>query len=190
MLTASSCAHSTYHTATPIQVGKNQLGAFGGAGYVSKTPGVFGSDEMGGDERGRAYPSFDLTYRRGLSSWSDIGIQVGTSLLRVDYNIALVNLENFALSINPQFDAQLRFAVGLYADVLKTPNATLTLNVTPGIQIMSGPGLASGMLLKVPIDLFSLLAFTQGEMVVQRDRDTHEWAVWSLVGGLGLAWEF
>ena len=186
-LTLSACAQSTYHTATPIAAGTNQLGISAGVGYVSGEHGYLGSDDAEPNSD-RLSPTVDLSYRRGLNTWSDFGIHAGTSLLRVDYNMALVNSPGFAISINPQLDTYLRLTMGVYADVLKSSAAILTLNLSPSfIFEEKSPAVGAGILLKIPLGAFSAILYSQTEQVLENARSE---SPLSLTGGLGLAYGF
>lgn len=185
--TLSACAQSTYHTATPIAAGTNELGISAGVAYVSGEFGFLGSDDAEPNAE-NLLPTVDLSYRRGLNTWSDFGVHAGTSLLRVDYNAALVNLPRFALSLNPQLDTQLRLTMGLYADVLKSSAAILTLNLSPSfIFAEKSPAVGAGILLKIPIGAFSAILYSQAEQVLENARSERPV---SLTGGLGLAYGF
>lgn len=185
--TLSACAQSTYHTATPIAAGTNELGISAGFGYASDDYGLLGSDDAEPDSK-QLKPTLDLSYRRGLNTWSDLGVHAGTSLLRVDYNAALVNLPRFALSLNPQLDTRLRLTMGLYADVLKSRSVILTLNLSPSfIFAENRPAAGAGILLKIPIGAFSAILYSQTEQVLEKARSE---SPLSLTGGLGLAYGF
>ncbi|QED29896.1 hypothetical protein FRD01_22200 [Microvenator marinus] len=187
-ITLSACAQSTYHTATPIASGTNELGVSAGLGYASGDYSFLGSDDSEPDSK-QLRPTLDLSYRRGLNTWSDLGVHVGTSLLRVDYNAALVNSPSFALSLNPQLDTHLRLTMGIYADVLKSSGAIVTLNLSPSyIFLEESPAAGAGILLKIPIGAFSAILYFQTEKVLKVARSLRP--ALSLTGGLGLAYGF
>lgn len=188
-ITLSACAQSTYHTATPIAEGTNELGVSAGVAYLSGEFGALGGDDPEPELAKNIGPTVDLSYRRGLNSWSDFGVHVGTSLLRADYNVALVNLPGFALSLNPQLDTHLRLTMGIYADVLKSSGAIVTLNLSPSyIFLEESPAAGAGILLKIPIGAFSAILYFQTEKVLKVARSLRP--ALSLTGGLGLAYGF
>lgn len=176
-----SCAIGTYHTATPIEAGKNEFGIFSGPLYITPQRSEFGPYSA----------LLDLSYRRGITSWSDLGIQLGTGTLRVDYNMALINTESFALSIDPQLDTFLlvprRSRVGIFADVYKSESAILSLNVAPGFHFRQlSPLVAGGLLVKLPGESLSIIIALDGEIVFEssRPQDRPSESTLSLVGGL------
>lgn len=193
VLTAS-CSTSAYHTATPIPKGTNELGAFAGGVFVTPAPNFFGGSESS-PERSEVLPQFDLTYRRGLTAWSDAGVQVGMGTLQLDFNVALVNTENFALSLDPQIQTfvlvPIRTRLGIYADVLKTTNgAILSLNVAPGFRFDEGPVVGAGILAKLPMGSAFFSIFVDGEVILGHSESNLEITHKIFAGGIGVTYGF
>lgn len=191
---ASSCGTGAYHTATPIGKGSNELGAFASGAYVSPVIEYYGSDDSS-KERSEFLPNFELTYRRGLTSWSDIGVQVGFGTIQVDYNMAVINTEDFALSIDPQFmtflTVPIRTRLGIYVDLIKTSEgAIFSLNLAPGFRFDEGPSVGGGFLAKLPFGAAFLLIFLEADAAFGRLGADVEIAQSVVSGGVGVAYGF
>jgi len=126
-LVVSSCAGPTYHSATPIPEDTTQLGVgFGVRGHA-------------GPESQKIEPMPEILLRRGLSQNWDIGAKV-SGPITVDLNWAFINNESFALSFNPT--VVLAFSIfggtlGFLADLIKSPDFTLTLGLKPGVFFLN-----------------------------------------------------
>ncbi len=128
-----TACYGTYHTATPIPKGNFELVA---------APGVlmgFSSDRL------NPVPNLELGVRYGVNDHLDIGALSTIFGGALDLNVAIINEESFAFSINPAFaviripaifNSDPTFAslgsIGLLADVLKSESVIVTLGVKPG----------------------------------------------------------
>ncbi len=189
VLLISACSTSTYHVATPIAKGTNEFGVFAGGVLVS--PGARSMGRLDDGSSTSLAPHLELTYRRGLTTWSDLGVQVGAGTFQIDYNMAAINTNGFALSIDPQFQTFLfvpiRARIGIHADVLKMPNgAILSLNLSPGFRFDEGPSVGGGILAKLPIDWAFFLIFLDGEGFLKRNGHASAMAGF-FSGGVGFA---
>lgn len=138
LLLLSACVPTaSLHTARPVPVGTTQVGVALGA-YVF---------EDDGDLDG--LPVLEAQVRHGFHPHVDIGVQA-TSLATyaLDVNVALVLTDSFALSVDPTV-AVSPIGVGLVsyfwlpvlADVVSTPDFTLTLALRPGYVHVDDVGL-------------------------------------------------
>ena len=131
-------SYTTGHTATPVEDGRGEIG--GGLGYsgMSRADG----------EPMQHMPQFEFSGRYGVSESVDVG---GETFLLIaepfavgagaDVNVALVNSEEFAFSVNPAVTVSPYVTVGgiygtalvnLLVDAVKTDGFTLTAGLKPG----------------------------------------------------------
>ena len=135
----SGCAsYSTAHTATPIE--KGQVETSVRASYYGLQTGSSSTGTLRG-----GLPSFEFAGRYGISKNVDVGAKVFPVGIGVDANIAVINQEAFAFSVNPAVSyVGLGSAQGtgagygmaftnLLADVVKTESFTLTTGLKPGL---------------------------------------------------------
>lgn len=135
----SGCAsYSTAHTATPIE--KGQVETSVRASYYGLNAGAGGQGVLRG-----GLPSFEFAGRYGVSKNVDVGAKVFPVGVGLDANIAVINQEAFAFSVNPAVSyVGLGSAGGngagygmaftnLLADVVKTESFTLTTGLKPGL---------------------------------------------------------
>ena len=172
----SGCAsYSTAHTATPIE--KGQVETSVRASYYGLQAGSGNTGALRG-----GLPSFEFAGRYGVSKNVDVGAKVFPIGIGLDANIAVINQEAFAFSVNPAVSyVSIGNAGGtgggygmaftnLLADVVKTENFTLTTGLKPGLFYSYGSaqgqfggaatfglgGLASGLTTLLPPSLITV----------------------------------
>ncbi len=134
---ASGCTSlSTLHTARPITAGTTQIG-INAAGWGAAGSGTHVT-----------LPTFELQVRHGLSDMLDLGVKVYPIGVGADVNVALINTENFALSLDPGASAIYfganndsifvgTFWLPVLADVVSTDVLTLTVGPKFGFMYAS-----------------------------------------------------
>jgi hypothetical protein len=137
LIVSTGCfSYTTGHTATPVEKGRGNISAR--AGYTGVT--------SSGDVPGGNVPYFEFAGRYGISDNVGIGAKLYPIGVGLDLNVAAVNSESFALSINPAFSFVTTGSIGgqgsatygtalanVLTDVVKTENFILTLGLKPGI---------------------------------------------------------
>ncbi len=86
---------TTQHTATPIPVGDVEIGVIAGAYGATVT------EETTGESASAFVPNVEFAVRVGLTENSDLGVKITGPTVTLDYNHAVINQENFALSLDP-----------------------------------------------------------------------------------------
>lgn len=140
-------SYTTVHTATPLEQGK---GSFKGtAGYASFNVPTTSS----GDRGTLNLPTTEMQVRYGLGNDMEIGGKIFLVGAGLDFNWALINNPDFALSLNPgvsytgigtaggdESGGSAQFGTGVFnilADVVKTDNVTVTVGPKPGLIYIS-----------------------------------------------------
>lgn len=144
LLLAGCPSFTTLHTATPVEKGTAEV--TGAAGVLGSTGTFFGTvapdgSDSNGTSIGGAIPYIGEVHGRyGVSKNLGLGARLSSyGMFGIDANIAPINTDAFALSINPAVTL-IPLGVATYGsvesnilfDVVKTENTTLTLGAKPG----------------------------------------------------------
>lgn len=135
ILSTGCFSYSTLHTATPIEEGQTE---------TTLSAGYFGvAVDAGSGTEPFDLPSTEAAMRYGVTTESDLGFKIFPLGFAFDYNHAVVNTEDFVLSVNPYLSVT-RFGAGsnsltygvalmnVLADVVKSDIATVTVGLKPG----------------------------------------------------------
>lgn len=141
---ASGCfSYTTLHTATPVEKGDLEVVVAPQAWGIRVGADVDGDTDSDG-AGSLVLPAAEFEIRYGVSDAVDLGFRIFLLGFGADVNYAVINQDNFAFSINPQFGitgltsgeetAVLGSAfLNLLFDVVKTDSIILTLAAKPGL---------------------------------------------------------
>jgi hypothetical protein len=140
---ASGCiGTTTQHTATPIPAGEVEIGVIAGAYGATVT------EQVTGETATAVVPNVEFAVRVGLTENSDFGVKITGPTVTADYNHAIINNDNFALSLDPtltvlyfSFSGEsffwLNAMLPVLADVVKTERIKVVAGAKAGYIYVS-----------------------------------------------------
>jgi len=152
LLLAGCPSFTTLHTATPVEKGTAEV--TGAAGVLGANGDFFAAAVPGGDTSGSTNIGGAIPYigevhgRYGVSENLGLGAKLSSyGMFGIDANIAPINTDAFALSINPAvtlipagFATYGNTEANILFDVVKTESTTFTLGAKPGGIWATGGG--------------------------------------------------